>query len=252
MTSGKPPRARLRVGIGNGIRGYYAMLYDADTGEPWETGSASFSEARPAYDEARAWAQAEDIPYDLPPVPAPAARLRPYAGIGSRETPEEMLTLMREIAGLLAAAGWLLRSGAAPGADAAFESGAPATAREIFLPWLGFQNSTSTLAIERMPVLSQAMDIASQYHRGWGRLGRPVRLLMARNVCQVLGPDLKDPSRFVLCWAPYPKCDHQGRVMDVGGGTGLAVRLAYAHGIPVFHLGLPAHRQRIDSFLKAA
>lgn len=241
---------KLRVGVGNGIRGYYAMLYDADTGEPWETGSCSFAEASGAYAEAAAWGEAEGLPFDTPlPVASPASK-RAYAGVGSRETPTEILGLMRTVASRLSAAGWTLRSGAAPGADAAFEAGA-GSASEIYLPWFGFQDSTSTLAIERMPVRAQAEQIASAHHPAWDRLGRPVRLLMARNACQVLGPDLASPSTFVLCWAPRPRYDAEGRVCDTAGGTGLAVRLAYARGIPVFHLGLPAHRRRVETFLAA-
>jgi hypothetical protein len=42
-----------------------------------------------------------------------------YAGIGSRETPTQMLKDMTTFATLLRLGGYTLRSGAAPGADAA-------------------------------------------------------------------------------------------------------------------------------------
>jgi hypothetical protein len=237
------------VGIGNGLRGHYAMLYDADTGEPWDTGSASFSDANQAYAEARAWGDAEGLPYDLPPPTAPPAARRAYTGIGSRETPPEMLTRMRELAAKLAGGGWVLRSGAAPGADSAFEAGAPENLREIYLPWDGFQRSSSPLVIRSLPVFEQAMAIASEHHPAWSRLSRPSRLLMARNACQVLGTHLNEPSRFLVCWAPQPVLDTQGRVKNALGGSGLAIRLAYAHGVPVFHLGIDKHLQRIEAFL---
>jgi predicted Rossmann fold nucleotide-binding protein DprA/Smf involved in DNA uptake len=48
-----------------------------------------------------------------------------YAGIGSRSTPPEVITVMEEIAQRLAENGWLLRSGAADGADSSFERGSP-------------------------------------------------------------------------------------------------------------------------------
>lgn len=240
---------RLRVGVGYGLRGHYAMLYDAETGEPWQTGDCSFADSAGAYAEAAAWGEAEGLPFDTPTPASPSTQARrTYAGIGSRETPPEILSLMRSVAERLAAAGWRLRSGAAPGADAAFEAGAGPDS-EIYLPWPRFQDSRSELAIERMPVLPQAEEIAAAHHPAWDRLRRPVRLLMARNVCQILGADLQSPAAFVLCWAANPRLDAQGRVCDVDGGTGLAVRLAYARNIPVFHLGLPAHRQRIDAFL---
>jgi predicted Rossmann fold nucleotide-binding protein DprA/Smf involved in DNA uptake len=43
-----------------------------------------------------------------------------YAGIGSRETPKEVLKSMTNYAKELSATGWVLRSGGADGADTAF------------------------------------------------------------------------------------------------------------------------------------
>lgn len=47
-----------------------------------------------------------------------------YAGVGSRETPPQVLAVMRSAARVLASRGWILRSGGALGADSAFEAGA--------------------------------------------------------------------------------------------------------------------------------
>ncbi len=46
-----------------------------------------------------------------------------YAGVGSRLTPMPILGLMRKLGFRLAELGYTLRSGAADGADAAFEAG---------------------------------------------------------------------------------------------------------------------------------
>jgi predicted Rossmann fold nucleotide-binding protein DprA/Smf involved in DNA uptake len=63
---------------------------------------------------------------------------KPYAGIGSRRTPSEILELMKEIGSKLEIEGWLLRSGGAPGADQAFEAGiSKDEAKQIWLPWQG-------------------------------------------------------------------------------------------------------------------
>lgn len=48
----------------------------------------------------------------------------PYAGIGSRQTPDDILELMHRIGSTLAINGFTLRSGGAVGADTAFEQGA--------------------------------------------------------------------------------------------------------------------------------
>lgn len=55
------------------------------------------------------------------------------------------------------------------------------------------------------------------------------RWLHARNVCQILGLDLKTPSDFVLYWA-YEKNG------VVRGGTRTAVNLARRCGIPTYNL----------------
>ena len=44
-----------------------------------------------------------------------------YTGIGSRETPKDIMQLMSKLAYKLASEGYILRSGAAQGADTAFE-----------------------------------------------------------------------------------------------------------------------------------
>jgi predicted Rossmann fold nucleotide-binding protein DprA/Smf involved in DNA uptake len=64
-----------------------------------------------------------------------------YAGVGSRQTPENILHLMTRIAMRMAELGWVLRSGGAKGADYAFEKGA-GDKKEIYLPWRGFGGAT--------------------------------------------------------------------------------------------------------------
>lgn len=147
-----------------------------------------------------------------------------YAGVGSRETPPEVLEIMRKAAGRLSARGLILRSGGARGADKAFESGVPADgAKEIYLPWPRYELHSSLLY--QPP--AQAFEVAAAYHPGWDRLSEGGRKLMARNAQQVLGAALDRPARFVLCWTK-----------DGGpsGGTGQAIRIAAGHGIPVFNL----------------
>lgn len=156
-----------------------------------------------------------------------------YAGIGSRRTPEDVLVLMEMAARRLARLGYILRSGAAGGADAAFEQGA-GSAVEIFLPWPRFNGHSSPL---NRPS-PQALEMASRFHPAWDRVSRGGRLLHARNCYQVLGHTLEDPVQFVLCW-------HDG-----SGGTLQAVRIAESRGIPVFNLRDPETRAHIEEFVR--
>jgi hypothetical protein len=147
-----------------------------------------------------------------------------YAGVGSRETPPEVQSEMRWLAAKLAAHDWTLRSGAAQGADSAFESGA-GEKKEIYLPWYRFNGSQSTLCNPT----PGAMMLAASLHPAWERCSQGARKLHARNCHQILGLDLMTPVRFVACWT----------VAGLGGGgTGQAIRLARRENIPVYDLGL--------------
>lgn len=150
--------------------------------------------------------------------------MRPaYAGIGSQSTPEPVLDLMTRLARRLCARGYVLRSGGAKGADTAFEAGSTVGASEIYLPWPRFRGHASELCHPK----DAAFELAQKFHPAWHRCSIAARKLHARNVYQVLGPDLDSPSVFVLCWT----VDGQAT-----GGTGQAMRIAKAYDIEIFNL----------------
>lgn len=144
-----------------------------------------------------------------------------YTGIGSRQTPQEILEQMTKIARTLAKLGWTLRSGGAAGADTAFEKGA--TSKEIFLPWKGFNGNSSEL----YATTSEAKKIAKKFHPAWERCNAYARAFHTRNVYQVLGYDLQTPTKFILCWH------------NESGGTLQACRIAEYYRIPIFNMKYP-------------
>lgn len=148
-----------------------------------------------------------------------------YAGIGSRETPAEVLNAMRRVGARLAAGGWILRSGAAAGADTAFEVGCDSEDgfKEIYLPWPGFENHPGPFH----PLTQAAFELAATYHPKWESCGPLARCMHARNGYQVLGADLETPADCVICWTADG---------HASGGTGQALRIARARGIPAFNL----------------
>lgn len=147
-----------------------------------------------------------------------------YAGIGSRKTPPEILSLMTMLAAKLASNGYVLRSGGAVGADTAFHTGAGALA-EIFTP----DRATP-----------KAMYLASGYHLNWDACSSYIKKLHGRNSMIILGGILDQPVSFVVCWTP------DGRD---SGGTGLAMRIAMDNGIPIVNLYHQEWLSRISTYL---
>lgn len=171
-----------------------------------------------------------------------------YTGIGSRDTPDEVLRWFKIYADVLAELGFTLRSGAAPGADAAFEEGCDRVegSKEIYLPWKGFQNSTS----QYQGVSPEAQMIASEiYGSRFPYLKRPVKLLMSRNMYQVTGLTLDKPSKFVLCWTP-DGCSSANERGKKSGGTGQAIAYASTLGIPVFNVQRDGVEEAFLQYLK--
>lgn len=161
---------------------------------------------------------------------------RIYAGIGSRETPPEILEDMVTIATIAGRDGWCLRSGGADGADSAFEHGAVLGngARHIFLPWAEFNNRTSP----RNSPPDVAFEMASHVHVRWPALRPGARSLIARNMQQILGDEEgfgMFKSKCVICWTP-DGCDTAEKYTAKTGGTGSAIFLASTLNIPIFNL----------------
>jgi hypothetical protein len=162
-----------------------------------------------------------------------------YTGIGSRSTPEDILKDMTNIATNLELSGFTLRSGGANGADSAFEAGVsdPRNA-DIYLPWSGFNRNTSAL----FDITQEALDMAKAFHPAWDRCSPAARKFHARNCYQVLGRYLDQPSDFVLCWTP-------GGAWT--GGTAQALRIAYAHKIPIFNMSDDDWETEFNSHVQA-
>jgi hypothetical protein len=143
--------------------------------------------------------------------------------------------------------GWTLRSGGARGADTAFEEGAKfATAQmEIYLPEPGWNLRPNRPPYVQKPT-REAYAIAERYHPAWHNVKPNARPLHARNVHQVLGADCATPSKFVICWTPDGA---QTETTMATGGTGQAIRIAVACGVPVFNLARTDTLERLKAFV---
>lgn len=153
---------------------------------------------------------------------------KPYAGIGARNTPKDVLEVMTGISAELEAMGYTLRTGGASGADTAFLEGITKPENvELYLPWQGYNEYESPFH----KVSRESIAMASRFHPNWSACKDSVRKLHGRNANIVLGRDVlrPQPSEFLICYTEGAKAK---------GGTGLAINIADAHLIQVFDFGL--------------
>jgi hypothetical protein len=158
-----------------------------------------------------------------------------FTGVGSRNTPNDILKLMARIALILCTDGWCLRSGGASGADSAFEQGCNHVNghKEIF-----YANDATP----------EAMAIAQSVHPAWQYCSEYARKLHGRNSFQVLGKDLSTPSIGLICWTPDACISHATRRRDTGG-TGTAISIADNYGVTIANLANKEHLANWISFV---
>jgi hypothetical protein len=169
-----------------------------------------------------------------------------YTGIGSRETPEEVLMVMIRIGSVLAHNGWTLRSGHCSGPDQYFEYGADKYngKMQIYLPWDKFEGARhdGVRYFAWWPdsnKYSKAVKIAEHFHPKWSACSSGAQKMHTRNVAQVLGMNLDLPSDFIICWTKDGK---------QGDGTGQALRIAQGlrNPIPIFDLAIHTEEQVLN------
>lgn len=175
-----------------------------------------------------------------------------YTGIGSRETPPDVCTMFSLLAYKFELDGWVLRSGAADGADSAFESGVESgdqsEAKEIYLPWPGFNESKGI--IPSPDQWEKAELLASQFHPLWAFLKPSVRKLHARNCFQVMGLDLNTPSKLVVCWTK-DGAESQAQRTKSTGGTGMAIAIADHHGVPIVNFANAGSVEKLSGLVSS-
>lgn len=182
-----------------------------------------------------------------------------YTGIGSQSTPGPILRVMEDAGFRLAKMGWVLRSGKAKGADAAFQVGCQkAKGRaEIYLPWKSFCGDPRLESHWDIPLyeLDRINEGNLEMRREWmweahpapDRLSETQAKFHLRNVHQLFGKDLADAylavSKFVIFWAEE---DKSGRVK---GGTATCVTLARKHGVRTLNLAKEGNLEVLEKFL---
>ena len=166
-----------------------------------------------------------------------------YCGIGSRQTPPDICSLMEEIAFVLAQRGWILRSGLADGADQHFHVGAllGKGQQENYIPWPKFNGANAqAIVAPDLPNWNEAVSISAQFHPAWNKCSEGAKKLHGRNLYQIAGKDLDLPVDCVVCWTP------NGQEV---GGTAQALRIAKHLEIPIFNLFFPEQIDALNEFV---
>ena len=156
-----------------------------------------------------------------------------YTGIGSRKTPKNTLDHMSFIALFLDKRNYTLRSGGAIGADKAFEGGSSC------------KNIYTTKDVPDWAMKMVQRYIPKDLKVPFEKFAPHTKLLLARNMMQVLGYEGNIKSDFVVYWAPI--CNINS--VEIGG-TGYAVRCAIDHRIPTYNLNKSNELKEFAFFLR--
>lgn len=182
--------------------------------------------------------------------------MRPrYAGVGSRDTPEDILCIQFRLGKTFCDIGFQGISGEAPGSDQIYHEGAKQSKRygevgfEVFLPWNGFEKvwhdpKNNVWDFAKTGFSRRAWWLGIGARGTDSGLKRGGMAMHSRNAMQILGGDLVNPVRFVSCWAKP-----RGKEGHVQGGTGTAVALAMHFGIEVLNLYTDDAMERALNFL---
>jgi len=189
-----------------------------------------------------------------------------YTGVGSRNTPLYILYMMSELAAIFEKKGFVLRSGCATGADAAFEDALtdPANNAEIYVPNKGFAFNMGTTYKKHYIIPKekfgtgfnglyyQATRLIHQkdIHKFWKHCKPNVMDLHNRNMFQVLGLDLKSKSNFNILFTKNKETKYDDTNSRTGG-TGTSINASDLYDIELFNLSVDEHYTRLRVFIDA-
>lgn len=184
-------------------------------------------------------------------------------GIGGRQATSQDFIKVRCLASTFKNLGIPItfRSGGAVGIDTYFDKLFTETGstREVLLPkpyFNSLREREESGYINSSRYFSKgSLKLLVDHHPNFKNIKTDLSIqLLERGGFQVLGKTLDTPSDIVFCVRSGTKVDEKGLVYDCDGGTGQAVRIAYANNIPVVNLRddagwstLPNHLKQIKS-----
>ena len=198
-----------------------------------------------------------------------------YAGIGSRETPQEVLDVMTQAAKYLDDLGYTLNTGKTyptslndyfiktvhkgnrQAAEEAFKAKQAETERltklygnKVGMDEEGADRAFSAGASKKNlfspmdKISDREMKVGEEIHPNWSALSSGAAKLMARNSNQVFGAKLDTPIDFVIFYAKETT-----NPLRPAGGTGQAVEMARRKGIPTINMADTNWRDQLKTAL---
>lgn len=173
-----------------------------------------------------------------------------YTGVGSRKTPWYICNIMTTLASILESQNFILRSGGAEGADQAFEKGVsnPDNKMSFLEQALFVENGKNILYLKEQIQEARIYIFNNNIHSIWLRLPEKHKSMHTRNIFQVLGLDMNEPSKFTVCWTP----DKAKKLNDTSrktGGTGTAIGTSSHNNIPVYNLACKDDLNKILNYI---
>lgn len=146
-----------------------------------------------------------------------------YTGIGARNPKIAVQEIINYISATLAKKDYILYSGGAPGCQTCFEKGCDENygMKNIFIPWKGYNNSTSPLVSWGRKVTPTSSPLVTK----WEQMAPEIRYIHIRNIQLLLGYNLDKPTKFVISWFPYLSYEY-----------GTIMKYAKHFNIPVFNI----------------
>lgn len=177
------------------------------------------------------------------PLPEPVF-YKPYAVVGNKEFPTDLIPKLTSIVKKLDSLGYTARTGSMNGLDVCVEE--LTTNVELQLPWKNFNNKESKNTYSSPEILA----IAKSLQPGFDELALPIKGFLAKNVRVLLGGKGISRAIFLLCHSE-DGADSARQVTSRTASVGHAIKVADKFNIPVFNLKNDNVEEQLMSYLNA-
>ena len=188
------------------------------------------------------WQKKAPVDRDVP-LPEPVF-YKPYAVVGNKEFPSDLIPKLTSIVKKLDSLGYTARTGSMKGLDVEVET--ITTNVELQLPWKNFNNKESKNTFSSPEILA----LAKSFQPGFEELALPIKGFLAKNVRVLLGSKGISRAIFLLCHSE-DGVDTARQVTSRTASVGHAIKVADKFNIPVFNLKNPNVEEQLMSYLNA-